>query len=134
MKTKKWAPKKIIILVALMGLVAGCGAGRRAIRQISEENKQNFALADEMTIDLHIIWPQIAGAFNAGKELLPPPITNRVKRINRIMLNKEVKDISKQDRSEAGMLFLFLLGDSAQLAYRAYAPDIMNLLKIMGLL
>ena len=119
-------------IVVLM--LIGCGATRQSIRQISEENKANFVLADDMVVDLHEIYPQIAGAFEASKDLLPPPITDRVELINGIMLVKDVTSISKKDRAEAGMLFLFLLGDSAQLAYRAFAPNIMDLLRIMGLL
>ncbi len=125
---------RMTFLTVALVLMMGCGVTRGTIRKISEENKKNFVLADDMVIDLHEIYPQIAGAFKASKDFLPPPIMDRVKKINKIMLVKDVTKISKKDRAEAGMLFLFLLNDSARLSYRAFAPDILNLLKLMGLL
>ena len=126
--------KRFIVVFIAISLMSGCGAGRQMIRQISEENKKNFALADELSKDIHIIWDQVSGAFEASKDLLPPPITKRVKLINKIFLNKKISEVSKRDRSTAGVHFLFLLNDSARLAYRAFAPDVLNLLKLMGLL
>ena len=114
--------------------MVGCGATRGTIRKISKENKKNFVLADDLTKDIHVIWDQVSGAFEASKDLLPPPITKRVKLINKIFLNKKISEVSKRDRSTAGVHFLFLLNDSARLAYRAFAPDVLNLLKLMGLL
>ncbi len=126
--------KGVLVIAVAVVLLAGCGGIRKGIRQISEQNKKNFILAEDLTIDLYEIYPQISGAFEASKHLLPPPITDRVLIIDQIMLVKDVKSISKQKRAEAGTHFLFLLGDSAQLAYKAFAPDVLNLLKLMGLL
>ncbi len=125
---------RMIVTGIVVLMLMGCGATRGMIRQISEENKANFILADDMVVDLHEIWPQISGAFKASKNLLPPLITDRVELINGIMLVKDVTSISKKDRAEAGMIFLFLFSDSSQLAYKAFAPNILDLLKIMGLL
>ena len=125
---------RMTFLTVALVLMMGCGGTRGAIRKISEENKKNFVLADDLTKDIHVIWDQVSGAFEASKDLLPPPITKRVKLINKIFLNKKISEVSKRDRSTAGVHFLFLLNDSARLAYRAFAPDVLNLLKLMGLL
>ena len=126
--------RRFYAVFTILFLLSGCGAGRQAIRQISDENKKNFALADELSFDLYVVYPQISGAFEAAKDLLPPPINGRVKEIDRIMLVPDVKKISKKDRAKAIVLFTFLLSESAQFSYKAYAPGILNLLKIMGLL
>ncbi len=128
----------VMFLGLIVILLSSCGGMREGVLKLSDENKKNFAAADQLAIDLGEIWPQLSGVYKASENVLSKELIDRVRKIDKIFLDKnnrpvDVTTISKRDRAIAGTHFLFLTSKSVKLIYKELAPDVFNLLRILGL-
>ena len=104
---------------------------RENILHLSDENIENFDTIDKVMIKFLKVWPQISGALDGAKERLPPMIIRDKEKIDSII--KEGK-LDKKKRAEIGVRFSLLISDSAIRAYKEFAPGILQLLTMIGLI
>ena len=136
--------RQSVLIVLVCFSLLGCGTLRSGALKLSKENIANFATADEVMKDFVKVWPQISGAFDGAREVLPANIMRDKDKIDELVGGGPTGDetegpppeppkLTKKTRAEIGIRFTLLTDKFAVMVYKQFAPQILQLLAVFGL-
>ena len=130
MKTKIITIKKIIILAALVGLLAGCGATRETIISLSEGDIKNVKALKNASRNLLKSWRFYSGLIRKSLGVsivrLPSEAITAMEDLDELALTEG--KLSDYELGSALGSRVMLLGATVREAIRLYAPSVLDML------